>query len=226
MSNADAIIAAVKSKDANRVTELLAQDPGLVNTPTPDGSLVLTAVFYGAGEVLEVLLQAGPDLDIFSAAAAGLTGRAAALLDRQPDLVNRLSIDGNRPLGLAAFFGHRETVELLLAYGANVNAMSESKVSFVPSNTALHAATAGSNPHSVAPVLVAAGAHINAADSNGATPLHNAAFRGDVPTGEVLLAHDATVDVRRNDDKSPLAVALEGGHHEFAQLLRRHGASA
>lgn len=65
------------------------------------------------------------------------------LLGADPTLVNTENDEGLTPLGYASHFGHIEMVKLLLDNGADVNAISHSKISFNPSNTALHAAIAG-----------------------------------------------------------------------------------
>jgi uncharacterized protein len=64
--------------------------------------------------------------------------------------------------------------------------------------------------------------------SFGWTPLHVAAFAGNVPTSEVLLSHGAEVNVRAESKfrNTPLQTALLSGQYETAKLLLEHGADA
>ena len=87
-------------------------------------SEILMAVYQGKREVVAELLASGIQLNIFEAAATGQTDQLRALIQKDPSLVNTHSPDGFTPLGLAAFFGHSEAVDALLAAGAQVNAAS------------------------------------------------------------------------------------------------------
>ncbi len=58
---------------------------------------------------------------VFAAAAKGQTDELRSLVEKDPALINAYSPEGFTPLGLAAFFGHAEAVEALLAAGADVN---------------------------------------------------------------------------------------------------------
>lgn len=223
MNREEAIVAAVKTKDADRVAALLKEDPALIHTKTADGSLILTAVYNGARNVTEVLLGFNPPLDIFEAAAAGSAERIAQLLAEDPDRVHAANGTGFQPLHLAAFFGHTAAVRALLAGGANINQIMRSTVPFVPSNTALHAAVAGGPHRDVVKLLVAAGADVNALDSNGHTPLHSAAFHDDSEVMQYLLDHGADVNRRGEGAPTPLAYALAHGKHAQAAALRAAG---
>ena len=56
---------------------------------------------------------------------------------------------------------------------------------------------------------------------NGATALHNAAWKGRLIQAKVLLAHGADPSIRdRTYDSPPLGWALENGQEEVARLLR------
>src|SRR6266536_3373200 len=85
-------------------------------------SPILDALYHGRGDEAERLLaEAGPEtLSIHEAAAMGAVARIASLLDEDPPAANAWSPDGFQPLGLAAFFGRREALELLLARGGEV----------------------------------------------------------------------------------------------------------
>ena len=75
---------------------------------------------------------------------------------------------GFSPLHIAAMYGYHSTAELLIKYGANVNAGDCS------GSTPLHIASCHGFP-SLVTLLVENGAYIDAASLNGSTPLHSAA---------------------------------------------------
>ena len=81
-------------------------------------SELLQAVYEGNQARADELLAAGPELDVFEAAAVGKTDRLRELLDEDPALANAWATDGFQPLGLACFFGHVEVARLLVERGA------------------------------------------------------------------------------------------------------------
>ena len=84
---------------------------------------VLQALYRGDRDEAE-RLAVGRELTVFEAAALGRTARVRELLDENQSLVNEYGDDGFHPVGLAAFFGHLDTVRLLLERGADVNQLS------------------------------------------------------------------------------------------------------
>ncbi|MCP1425400.1 ankyrin repeat protein [Paenibacillus xylanexedens] len=95
---------------------------------------------------------------LFQAAQSGDLANLQLLLASHPELTNTENQDGLTPLGYASHYGQAEVVRLLLEHGANVNALSHSKISFIPSNTALHAALAGERSSEVIQLLLEYGA--------------------------------------------------------------------
>lgn len=168
------IFAAVASGNQQKVKEILEQDPAVVNARNERGdSLLLAAAYAGRREIFQLLLEKGAGVDLFEAAALGLGDRALQIIGRDASLVDAHSHDGWTPLHLAAFFGHRDLVALLLDHGADVDVRSRSE-RFGRANTPLHAAAA--NRHvDVAGLLLERGADVNARDGSGFTPLALAA---------------------------------------------------
>ena len=120
MEPSQEIFDAVRAGDTGRLQALLRSNPGLANARNERGHTpVLIAQYRDKPDAVALLLAAEPELDIFDAASVGRTERVAEWLDRDPGLLNAASSDGFSPLGLAAFFGHADTVKLLLARGAD-----------------------------------------------------------------------------------------------------------
>lgn len=218
MGDEDDMVLAVRKNDAAKVKELLAANPNLILTKTPEGSLLLTAAFSGAREVMRAILPRFPQLSIHEAASVGDAQRLQRILEEEPALVNAPHAQGFSPLGLAAFFGHKAAVQVLVARGAEVDAPDQSQFA----NTALDAAVAA-NHLEVVKILLQNHASVNVRAAAGHTPLHKAAMNGNLEIAKLLI--EAKADVNATDDaqKTPLAYAEEKGHAEVATLLREKG---
>lgn len=163
--------------------------------------------------------------DVFQAAQAGDASRLQNLLEAHPSLAHTENGDGLTPLGYAAHFGRKAAVQVLLDYGVDVNAVSHSKISYIPSNTALHAAIAGERDMEVIRLLLTGGARTNIFDSNGHTCLHTAAFHDDnTELIRLLMEHGADVNAKAEGGDTALALAIRQGNERVAGLLRQHGA--
>ncbi len=207
---------AIQSGNLGRVKDLVRQDPGLAAARDDAGiSAVLQAHYRSRLDIVEALLARHPGLDVFEAAALGKNERVAELLAGQPGLASAYAPDGFTPLGLAAFFGHREVVELLLARGADVNAVSRNATGY----TALTGAVAKGDAAIVA-ALLAAGANANYRYAKGHSPLHEAAVSGNSALVKLLLEHGADPNARMDDGKMPADLAAARGHEELAKQLR------
>ncbi|MEZ5424225.1 MAG: ankyrin repeat domain-containing protein [Pyrinomonadaceae bacterium] len=131
------------------------------------------------------------------------------------------SIDLDRELGNASFFGHWKVADFLISHGANVNWC-------VPETgeTPLHSALCkAGRPYFlyVIMLLVESGADVNAKTipggesgafmrdvrTKGETPLHRAAAYGDEAMIQYLLDHGAEKQARDAHGNSPLSWASE-----------------
>ena len=212
---------AVTQGEVEKVKEMLKNDLGLQQAKDSRGvSAILKAAYFGQKGIVEVLLASGLELSIFEAAATGQIERVRELIKNDASLANAFSPDGFTALGLAVFFGHRDTVEMLLAAGAEVNTASRESMKVTP----LHSAAAARQVE-IARVLIAHGANVNATQvESGFTPLHEAALNGNLEFARLLLEHGADVNAKMKDGKTPLGFALEQNNSEMAALLREHGA--
>ncbi|KRE35629.1 ankyrin repeat domain-containing protein [Paenibacillus sp. Soil522] len=163
--------------------------------------------------------------DVFQAAQLGEASRLKDILEFHPHLANTENGDGLTPLGYASHFGNKDVVEILLNYGADVDAVSHSKISYIPSNTALHAALAGERNVDVISLLLTHDAQTNIFDSNGHTSLHTAAFHDDnLEIIRLLIEHGADVNAKVEGGETVLSLAIKQGNNKVAELLRQNGA--
>ena len=178
--------------------------------------------------------------DLHIAADLNLSVLVLSLLKTSPTNLLLLQVKdkkGATLLHTAAWKNACETAEVLLEYGADLNAKDKN------GSTPLHIA-AERDAHQTAEVLLNHGAQITArataVDSNGdkvldATPLHMVAMVNAHQTAEVLLQHGAQVAAKsvivygENDndkvlDATPLHIAAERDAHQTAEVLLQHGA--
>ena len=136
-----------------------------------------------------------------------------------------------------------EVADFLLRHGANVNAKTEDIFEIWGGGwTALHVAVSenarGVSENALEKVdfLLKHGADVNAKMAgfawpssggrifyDGWTALHSAAACNALEIASLLLTHGADVNAKDGIDKTALHWAVERGHTEMADLLRRHG---
>jgi len=198
------------------VRALIADQPLLASACGADGVAAVRAACYrGHAEIVEILVAAGADLDVFDAATLGRTERLGEILDARPDLIDAIATDGFAPLQLASFFGRSDAVRLLLDRGAAPAAISHNEMAV----HALNAAAAGAHSD-IAALLLDAGADPDATQHRGWTPLMSAAANGDDTTVDLLLAHGADATARSEDGMDAATLADERGHPVLAERLR------
>ena len=125
MSGVTELIDAVRAGDVRTVQRLLGGQPALASSRDTDGtSVVLLAYTNGHRRVLDALLAAGSDLDVFDAAALGHVNQLEILLGLDPSLAGSEDAAGTTPLHLAARYGHAAAARRLLDAGADPSARS------------------------------------------------------------------------------------------------------
>jgi uncharacterized protein len=219
METKQEFLKAVTQGNEARVRELLKTNRALASVTDEKGvSALLQAVYNGHKKVADILIASGIRLNIFEASAAGQTSRVRVLLTANGKLANQFAPDGFTPLGLASFFGHLDTVELLLNNGAQVNVSSRNFLKAVP----LRSASVAGHLE-IAKLLIARGADVNALGEGGETPLHEVAGVGRIEFAKLLLEHGANINARGETGKTPLTIALENKKAEMADFLRSRG---
>ena len=123
------------------------------------------------------------------------------------------------PLHVAAWLGHRQVAEALIARGANVDALSGILMS-----SATPVYWAARNGHTdVCEILVANGADVTGGERRR-TPLHGAAEFGHPGTCEFFVNHGMNVEVRNRHGMTPLMLAAYNGRKRACELLLAKGA--
>jgi ankyrin repeat protein len=152
------------------------------------------------------------------AAQRGDAAAVQALLDTGSIDVDAPSRDGTPALHWAVRAGDEDTVERLIAAGANVNGPNRYGV------RPLHLAITAGNEALMRRLLMA-GADVAAPDRAGEPPLLLAARVGDPELVRALLDHNAVVDVRDGHfGQTALMVAAREGRLEAARVLLDAGA--
>jgi ankyrin repeat protein len=121
-------------------------------------------------------------------------------------------------LHLAAYFGVKAIIQVLLEKGANINAVDGYE------KTPLYLAS--ENGHiEVVQLLLENGANVNAADHFGETPLNQASENGHIEVIQLLLEKGANINAAARYRITPLYRASENGHIGVVQLLLEKGAN-
>ena len=189
-----------------------------VNAATRRGrtALLIAALSDGSAEIVRLLLAKGANakaMDAFKTttlrgAAVGNDAETMRLLIEAGVDVNSADFPGLTPLAMAAGWnGNLRAVELLLAHGAKVNAVSAPVMGLPSKNgpsefgklTALLMAAPFGPPELIAR-LIEAGADVNAKDVRGMTPLMLAVATDhqDKAVIRLLLEHGADIQARSN----------------------------
>src|SRR3954471_1320485 len=197
------LIDAVKAGDADRVRQLVAEEPALAAAEDADGMTpVRHALYTNQRAALAALLAANPPLRVLDLAATGQVDELRARLAAEPDRANERAHDGFTALHLACFFGGAPAVRVLLQAGADPNPPPDNPMKVAPP----HSAAAARDREAVS-LLLAAGAEPNARQNGGYTALHAAAQHGDEEMADDLLAHGADPAARADDGRDAAAMA-------------------
>lgn len=220
MSGIADLLGAIRRGDAKSVGDLLAAEPALASARDERGnSPLLIATYAGKHDLVRLLLERGARASFFEACALGLVADVHRYLRESPAMVGQWSHDGWPPLHLASYFGHPETVEALLDAGADVWAVSRN----AEGNLAINAAAAGPRADrrpDIARLLIARGSPVDGRGSPaGHTPLHEAAFNGDLALARLLLERGADRSLQTPEGETPLDIAAKHNRADVVRLL-------
>jgi ankyrin repeat protein len=208
----------VKEGKEDAVRDHLQAAPNLANAKQDGVSAILWAVYYNNAPIGRLIANARTDtIDIFEATALGDQHVLDQIITENPTSVNDYSADGFTPLGLAAYFGHREIVQDLLKAGADPTIASKNSLGVIPLHSAL------SNGHKeIARDLIEAGrpgTQVNTPNKEGWFPLHYTAHSGDRETSDFLLMHGASTSQVNNISETPAMEARTQGYTDLADIL-------
>lgn len=215
MSSVRPLMLAIQNRDLAEAKAALERDATQATDALPGGlTPLLFALYHGARDIAE-LLRSFREPDIYEAVALNDARLVAAQVLAEPERLTRHSVDGWTPLHLAAFFGSRDALLVLLGLGAPLDALSQNPMQ----NTPMHAALAGAAGESLAPLLIGFGADVHHVGGSGVTALHLAASRGFEGLCKLLLARGVDRTAQTEDGKTAAELARDRGHLATAALL-------
>jgi ankyrin repeat protein len=231
--------------DPNRKTEggttllmMVAPDPAKVRlllargadtrarAPSGSDALAIAAAYRGTKESLQLLLNAGAEVQppagthsrqspLLLASMIGDLDNVKLLLAHGADPNKAPNTQANTPLAAAVTFGYADVCQTLITAGATATLKEATGINL------LHWAAITNRP-ALIPLLVEAGASVNAVDDFGYTPLMYAATIdfGDAQTVKALLRSGADPNKRNDDGRSPREQASYFHHSTLEAALR------
>ena len=155
---------------------------------------------------------------LYYAALCGLHDLAEQLIIKHPQQVNSTGGYYVSPLGAALAGEHFKIAQLLYERGAEVDVLGRWK------STLLWVVSRPGHVE-IAQWLLSRGANSSAQDDFlGWTPLHSAAFYGQVEVSRLLLQYKADIHARDNEGRTPLNEAARYNRVDAARFLLEHGA--
>ncbi|MEO2016253.1 MAG: ankyrin repeat domain-containing protein [Fuerstiella sp.] len=116
----------VTGDDLSAMQDAVALDPTSIDQRNESGLPPLyMAALYGNHPAIKFLLGHGAAIDIFACGYLGKPQEAEALLEANRELVRAKTPDGMTALHYVARAGHYDVADLLLRYGADVNACDD-----------------------------------------------------------------------------------------------------
>ncbi|HFE36811.1 MAG TPA: hypothetical protein ENK06_00145 [Gammaproteobacteria bacterium] len=202
------------------------------SVPAAEVSELFTAAGNGDKQSVEKLLKAGADPDervpsgatpLIYAAQQGHNIIVGLLIDSGAEVNASVSsnvavIGGRTALHFAAQNGKNDVVNTLIADGAKVD------VRDLAGFTPLILASMVSGDKATISALVSGGANIEARNTDSATALIAAAFKGNEKAFRALLDNGADINATTKYGITPLAMAARNGNKGFVVELIRRGA--
>jgi uncharacterized protein len=209
----------VRQGKSQEIAEWVKDDPQIAESRDAQGVSALLWAVYSGQTLVRDFLRSGLELDLPEAAAVGDVERLRELLggdaEAAKERANSRSADGWPLLHLAAAFADEATSRMLLDAGADVRQVSQTPMR----NQALHAVLALSKDAEMTRLLIERGADVNAAQTAGYRPLHQAAVTGREDLVRMLLDAGADKTARCDRGKTPADYARERGHMAVAEML-------
>jgi ankyrin repeat protein len=224
---------AVRESDLALVQSLLEKNEPVVLFDSDGWTPLHVAAARGEVEILKTLLQKARNVDVLGEGVYKLTPLAWAARNGQAQSIrilreygadiNTKDDSGWSPIMIAALECHAETVNELIAVGADPDYLD----GFELHGTPLTIACKRVNALETVKVLVEAGADVCGSNNpTGGTPLHRAAELGDEEVVSYLIQHGAGVEAKEFTTLwTPLRYAIKGGHIACVRTLLSAGAN-
>jgi ankyrin repeat protein len=221
---------AVRNDDAQLVDRLIRVGANVKAANRYGITPLYLACVNGNAAIIERLLKAGADPNavsnegetaLMTASRTGSVNAVKVLLAHGADVNAKESWHGETALMWAVAQKHAAVAKELLAKGADVNARStankwERQNSAEPREKWLPLGSLGALEFAArqgcvdcVPVLVQAGADINAPDQDGITPLLSAMINGHYDVANVLLENGANPNIADRTGRTPLYSAVD-----------------
>jgi len=219
------VMKAVINNDIITVSELIADEPSIVNFvyKKSHDSVLLIAARYRRVEILQLLIDHGADVEhrnvnlkraLHEASGSGCVQCVRHLLRRGRANVDALKHADWTPLMIACTKGHLDVIEELVASGADVTRVNKDGWN------CFHLACRESNEAVLKYLTTIDGNLWRQKSKNGRTPLHTACMHGRYEVVEYLLkCFSYPKDEKDSCGSTPLIDSIRFGHVEVAKLL-------
>ena len=174
---------------------------------------VLFSVLFLTGFLFNVLAQESTTPPIFSAIEKNNLKQVESMLSAGTD-PSEGDMLRNTPLHMAAFYGYEKIIDLLVAKGADVNAINEA------GQTPLYNAIHADHVQAVEALLSHGASLANRYSDNRYTALHLAALDGKYEVSEALLKGGANTKAKDANGKKPIQYAKETKDKTFVKLFK------
>ncbi len=159
------------------------------------------------------------------AANRGYLSIVQALLAHKASLnLHSYNKEGSTALLEAVVYDRVGIVKLLLSHKAKVDEPYGGGI-FQGTTPLMMAIMSSTGTKVLMPLLIEAGANVNASDAQGDTVLHQVAAFGTVEAAQLLLEKGATVDARNSLGMTPLMNAVSKGDAPMVKLFISKGAN-
>ena len=237
----------------SRIVEVLILRKVPLNPRSGNGATPLEdAVRRGSSEVVKMLLEAGADAKapnprtgqtpLHLAAGMNLDSVATVLLDHGVP-ATALDRNGYTPLEIALQYQRRDMINLLLDRGTPFDIAGALKASVLRGQiqtlrllinrvtpdlgVSLLSDAAVKGYRDIVLLLLDNKVPVDGRNSDGASPMHDAALGGNVEVASLILSRGGNLNARDRDaNATPLHVAASWGRKEMVRFLLSSGADA
>lgn len=205
---------------------LIAKGADLKAKHSNGGTALLEAATGGEIEAIKILIEAGAEYNfkdddgvtpLMAVASQGHLASQSLILEQLKkamtdaelkEHINMYSYSGGSSVMFAAAGGHYNCTKQLMDLGADINAIAKATPEYMEKLTKMieEGKTQEDDPH-----------------VDGVTALHVAAQGGHMETVKLLLAAGAKVDVKDEESRTALMLAVKGNYGEVASLLVKNG---